>query len=248
MTWVRLVRAELRKLTTTKMPWGFLGVLVVISATTAIAVIFGKDADGTKGFIATAADQASLMAFGANAMIVAGLFGAIAVSREYGHNSVVPMFLAEPRRARAMLAQLAAVLLGGGLLGFVGAGLTVMAVGISLPFVHYDFMVNVGDLIRLMLASAFAGAVGAIIGAGAAAVLRNTGGAVTAAVVLLLVLPPIAVQLVNSVASWVPSALTNALSGVSDQVAGLAALGVLAAWALVFGAIALVAVQRRDIV
>ncbi len=31
MRWLRLVRAELRKLSTTKMPWGFLAVLVVIA-------------------------------------------------------------------------------------------------------------------------------------------------------------------------------------------------------------------------
>jgi hypothetical protein len=46
MTWLRLVRAELRKLSTTRMPWGFLAVLVVISATTATAVIVGADVDG----------------------------------------------------------------------------------------------------------------------------------------------------------------------------------------------------------
>ncbi len=94
MTWPRLVRSELRKLTTTWMPLAFLAVLVVISATTATAVIFGTDFDGTKGFVSTAADQQSLMAFAANAMMIAGLFGAIAIGREYGHGTVVPTFLA----------------------------------------------------------------------------------------------------------------------------------------------------------
>ena len=67
MTLTRLVRAELRKLTTTKMPLAFLLVLIALSTTTAIAVIFGTDADGSKTFISTADDQRSLMAFAANA-------------------------------------------------------------------------------------------------------------------------------------------------------------------------------------
>ena len=120
MKWLRLVRAELRKLTTTKLPWGFLAVLVVIAGLNGAVVIWGTDMDGSKTFISTAADQQSLMAFAANAMIGTGLFGAIAVAREFGHNTVVPMFLTSPRRYRAVLAQLTAIMLVGGLLGLVG--------------------------------------------------------------------------------------------------------------------------------
>ena len=98
MTWLRLVRGEPRKLTTTKLPWGFLAVLVVIAGVNAAVVMFGTDMDGSKRFIATATDQQSLMAFAFNAMIGTALFGAIAVAREYGHHTVVPMFLMSPRR------------------------------------------------------------------------------------------------------------------------------------------------------
>jgi hypothetical protein len=52
-TWLRLLRAEMRKLTTTKMPWGFLAVLVVIAGIDATVVMFGTDMDGSKDFIAT---------------------------------------------------------------------------------------------------------------------------------------------------------------------------------------------------
>src|SRR5688572_29819800 len=107
---LRLVRAELRKLTTTKMPWVFLAVLAAVAGITAIAVVFGTDADGSKGFISSAADQKSLMAFAYNGLVIAGLFGAIAVAREYGHDTVVPTFLIEPRRHRAVLARFAALM------------------------------------------------------------------------------------------------------------------------------------------
>lgn len=39
MRWLKLVRGELRKLTTTSMPWAFVAVLVVIAAINAAAII-----------------------------------------------------------------------------------------------------------------------------------------------------------------------------------------------------------------
>ena len=160
MTWIRLVRAELRKLASTKMPWAFLVVLVVISLINAAVVIWGSDADGSKTFVSTAADQQSLMAFAANAVIIAGLFGAIAVAREYDHNTVIPTFLAEPRRHRAVLAQLTAAAIGGAVLGLVGTGLTIVAIAVSLPSTEFGFMVSAGGVVRVLAASAFAAAAG----------------------------------------------------------------------------------------
>lgn len=248
MTWLRLVRSELRKLTTTRMPWAFLAVLVVISATTGSAVVFGTDADGTKAFIATVEDQRSLMAFAANAMMIAGLLGAIAVAREYGHGTVVPTFLISPRRHRAVLAQLTAILIAGGVLGLVGAGLTILAGVVSIATIDRAFLLSASDAAWLLSASAFAGAMGAILGAGVGAIVRNTGGAVTAAVLLLLIVPPVAVQLSADAASWVPSTLANVVSGVGEQPSFSAALTTLAIWGILPAAIGMVAVQRRDVV
>ena len=96
MSMLRLLRAEIRKLTTTKLPWGFLAVLVVVAGLDAAVVAFGTDMNGSKAFVATAADQQSLMAFAFNAMIGTSLFGAIATAREYGHKTVVPTYLTSP--------------------------------------------------------------------------------------------------------------------------------------------------------
>ena len=255
MSWTRLVRAELRKLTTTKMPWAFLAVLVAISATTASAVVWGTDADGTKGFVSTAADQQSLMAFGGNAMVIAGLFGAIAVAREYAQGTVIPTFLSSPRRHRAVLAQLVAVAIGGAVLGLVGAALTVAAVAVTLPTTECGFMVSTGGVARVVAAASFAGATGAVLGAGIGAVVRNPGGAVAGVVLVLIIAPPLIVQLISDASLWVPSPLAVALSGVSPEAAGVesqastvGAILVLAAWAVVPAVIGLLAVQRRDVV
>lgn len=248
MTWLRLVRAEIRKLTSTKMPLGFLAVLLVIAGIDAAVVMFGTDMDGGKGFIATAADQQSLMAFGFNAMMGTGLFGAIAVAREYGHHTVVPMYLTSPRRHRAVLAQLTAVLLGGAALGLLGQALISAGVAVGLMSTEYGFMVSAGNLAQLLAASTFAGAVGAVLGAGLAAVIRNTGGAVTAVVLVLFMIPPLAVQLFSDAASWIPPTLNAVISGVSTDVSLWAALVVLVGWGLIPAAAGMLTVQHRDVV
>ena len=248
MTWLRLVRAELRKITSTKMPWGFLAVLFLIACLDAAVVMFGTDMDGSKAFVATAADQQSLMAFAFNAMLGTALCGGISVAREYGHNTVVPTFLACPKRTRAVLAQLTAVLLAGALLALVGQAMIVGAVAVGLPSTEYGFLVSTGDLTRLLAASAFAGVIGSILGAGLGAVIRNLGGAVASAILVLFVLPPLAVQLVNDSASWIPPSLFSVISGVSTEVSLGAALTAAAVWALVPAVAGLMVVQRRDVV
>jgi hypothetical protein len=248
MNRIRTVRAELRKLTSTKMPLVFLIVLVVIGAGTAIAVAFGTDMDGSKTFISTAADQQSLMAFAGNALVIAGLFGAIAVAREYGHGTAVLTFLATPRRTRAVLAQLSGVFVAGSLLGLVGAGVSAASVAAGLIATDYGFMVSVADVARVLAASTLAGGAGAMLGAGIGAFVRNAGGAVTGTILLLVILPPLAVQVAGEAASWIPGTVANVVSGVDDVVGVGAAMAAIAIWALVPAAIGLIAVNRRDVV
>lgn len=247
-TWLHLIRAEIRKLTSTRMPWAFVVVLVAISALTGIAVLWGTDMDGSKAFVSTAADQRSLMAFAANAFMGAGLFGAIAASREYGHNTVVPTFLAAPRRHRAVLAQFTAVFLVGAVLSIVGAALSIITVAATLPTTDYGFLVSARGVAAVLAASAFAGAAGAVLGAGIGDVVRNTGGAVTATVLVLIIAPPLIIQLASGAASWMPSTLANVLAGVSHEVSVPAAIAALAAWAAVPALVGLLAVQQRDVI
>ena len=248
MNWRRTTRAEIRKLTSTKMPLMFLIVLVVIGAATAIAVAFGTDMDGSKTFISTGADQQSLMAFAGNALVIAGLFGAIAVAREYGHGTVVLTYLTTPRRSKAVLAQLASVFVAGSVLGLIGAGVSAGSVAVGLTATEYGFMVPFADLAQVLAASTLAGGAGAVLGAGVGAVVRNTGGAVTGTILLLVILPPLAVQMVGETASWVPGSLANVASGVANDVGIAAAIAAITVWALIPASIGLAAITRRDVV
>jgi ABC-2 type transport system permease protein len=247
MTWLRLVRAELRKITTTNLPLIFLGIIVLIVAATATAILVGTDADGSKGFISTAKDQQSLLAFGANAMMGAGLFGAIAAARDYDHHTIIPTYLISPKRQRALTAQFTAIFLAGALLGLIGEGLTILAALVCLPLVDFDFMLSAGVIVRILAAATLAGGMGALLGAGVGSLVRHGAGAVSAAVVLLIIAPPMVVQFVNN-ADWLPSTVVNVISGVGDQPGLLSAFGLLLAWGVIPAALALLVVQRRDVV
>lgn len=228
-----LVRSELRKLTTTRLPAAFGAVLLLLAVLNGVAVAAGTDMDGSKTFISTAADQQSLMAFAANALMIAGLFGAIAASREYAHNTVIATYLATPKRRRALRAQLVAIGGAGAVLGLVGAALTVAAVAVTLPLTEFGFLVSAGGVARVLLAAAWAGAAGAVLGAAIGTIVRNTGGAVTGAVLLLIIAPPLIVQMISGAAPWLPATLTNVASGVAQDTGTGAAFAAIAAWALV---------------
>lgn len=248
MTWFRLLKAEGRKLVTTRLLWGFLGALVLFSVIVAVAVVLGSGTDDAVGFVDTSEAQRSLLAFGSNAMVFGGLFGATAVAREYTHGTVVPTYLLSPVRHRVQLAQLGAVLLAGALLGAVGGGLTIAAGAVSLPLVDQQLLLSGSVVVRLVAVAGFAGAAGAVFGAGLGAVIRNTGGAVTAVVLLLLVSPPLVEQLLVDVAPWVPTTLLAVLAGIGNVHTVSVALMALLAWGLVPAVAGLAAVERRDVI
>ncbi len=178
---------------------------------------------------------------------VAALFGAIAVAREFGHHTVIPTFLASPRRHRAVLAQFGAVAVGGSVLSVVGTALTIVAVALALPTTEFRFLISGGHIVQLLGAAMLAGATGAVLGAGLGALIRTVGGAVTGVTIALIIAPPLIVQLASETASWMPGVLANVLSGTGSDVTVPSAIAALAAWALIPAALGLVAVQRRDV-
>ena len=241
-----LIRSEARKITTTKLHWAFILMMMAISAATGIAIAVGTDTDGTKGFIATAEDQRSLLAFGANAMIIAGLFGAIATARDYDHKTIVPTFLLSPNRTAAVSAQLVAVLVAGALIGLAGEGLTLLAALIALPTTDFEFLMSTSAVAQVVGAAALGGAAGATLGSGVGTLLRNSAAAATATVLLLVIAPPLIVQLFSD-DRWVPSTLLNAISGVIVDPGIWFSFGILAIWGLAPAIGAFFLVRRRDV-
>lgn len=101
---------------------------------------------------------------------------------------------------------------------------------------------------RILAAAILAGGLSAVLGAGIGALVRDTGGAVVGAVLVLLILPPLAIQLASGAASRIPGTLVSVLSGVVADPELPGSLLALAAWSLVPAVIGLAAVQKRDVV
>jgi len=181
-------------------------------------------------------------------MMGAALFGAVAVAREFGRGTVVPTFLASPRRGRTVTAQVVAVMIAGTLLSIIGAVLIVSSVALALQLTEYGFLVSAGGVLRVVVASSLTGAAGAALGAGVGALVRNTGGAVTIVVGLLFISPPMLIQLVPEMSDWVPSTLAWSISGVVPEPGVLPAIVAVVVWALVPVLAGLMATLRRDVV
>lgn len=248
MTSINLIRSQIRNLSTTRMPVAFGAVLVLIAVINGLAVVAGTDMDGSKTFISTGADQRSLVAFAANALMLAALFGATAAAREYAHNTAIATYLITPRRPRALLAQLTAIGAAGAVLGLAGTALTVVALATTLPFTDYGFLMSATDVLRVLGVAVWSGAAGAVLGGALGTLVRNTGGAVTVTVVALVIAPPVVVQLVNEAGRWIPMTLATVASGNPGDTGPMTSLIAIAGWALVPALAALVAVQRRDVV
>ncbi len=134
------------------------------------------------------------------------------------------------------------------MLSLIGAGLTVTAVAASLPATDFGFLLAIDNVARVIAAAGFAGAAGAVLGAGIGAIVRNVGGAVTLTVFVFMVAPPLIVQLANDTASWMPANLANVISGTVDDVSVPAALVALSIWAIVPAIVGLISTRRRDVV
>ena len=76
----------------------------------------------------------------------------------------------------------------------------------------------------------------------------NPGGAVTGTILLLVILPPLAIQMVSETADWIPGTLANVVSGIDSSVAIGPAILAIGMWALVPAAIGMFAVARRYVV
>lgn len=250
----RLLRSELRKVTTTKLWWGM---LLGSMGFAALGVVAQVATNGLKNNpaapLSDPVTQRAVFSSAVSGYLFSAVVGIILITTEFRHFTSRPTFLIEPRRARVIVAKL---LVAAGVGVVYGVGCVATAIAISLPWfaakgvsIHW-----VGDgLVVTLVGAVFAIAVFALVGVGVGVLVRSQVAAVIAALAYLFVAEPLlaVIPVVKEAYRFLPGAASAALVGASrNQVTlltnwqgGLVLLG----WGLLFAALGWLLTVRRDI-
>lgn len=261
------IKAELRKFFTTRMWWGMAAAVAVTSAGFAFlfAIVYTLDLSAEEM-------QASGMGSGdpsqiANSVYTGGIsvgyllmltIGVMQIGSEYRHKTITSTFLAVPRRARAMLAKVAAL----GVLGAMYAVISMVfavAIGAIVLSARGAEAFPSSDVWRTIALSLLVLALWALIGLGVGILIPNQVAALLIGVGVAWIVEPILGLVLNIwettseyVAPYLPSAATQAtLNAVAQPGAHplewWAGALTLTAWAAVFAGLGIWRTMRQDI-
>lgn len=252
---ILLIRAELRKLFTTKLWWAMMLGAMAISALAVIATILSDGIEGNDTPpLTTPETQRSLFGSSGFAGVFVLIVGIIAMTTEFRHFTSRPTFLFEPRRWRIVAAKFVANA-GLGLLYSVVCAALVTA--IILPWLSakdIDVSITGNGIPGTLVATIAAVAIYGVVGVGLGVLIRNQIVAVICALSYLFVLEPLmrAIPGVKEIYRFLPGGAIEALTDASTQT-GVDLLGrwpaaaVLIGWGLLFGATGSLLTVRRDI-
>lgn len=246
----RPIRAELRKLRTTRTFLGLLAAtLVLVSLATILTLALSSDLGGES-------DVRSVLSSAGLSGLLVLVLGVVASAGEYRHGTIAATLLFTPSRLRVLLAQASASALAGAAIGVAAAAVTA---AIGLPWLaakDVSLQLSTGQVVGLFLGgvlyTALAGALGVAVGG----LLRNQVAAVVAVLLIILVVDPVLGALIADYAKYSLGGLGVAMSGGPPENVGgdpgqlppfwLAAL-LWAAYTLALIAVAAALTARRDI-
>lgn len=244
-----LLRAEARKVVTTRPTLAVAGLVIVYPALSLLpAVLAAQEPAVDEGTIL------DVLRGGAGVLTLAALMlGILAVAGEYRHGTIVPTLLSSPRRGRFVAAKLGSQ--AG--LGVVLA-LAVSAVGLMVGTTYLatrDVSVDLlsSDVLLTVCAVALVVMLHGVVGAAVGAVVRNQTAAVAGALIWVFAVEN-AIPLVlrnPGLKRWLPGGLSDRLLHVADPVAGMGnawpALGMFAGVAAMLAGAAYVATKTADV-
>jgi len=210
----RLVRIELLKLTSTRLGYGLLAVVAVLTpAWTSIAASRAGSGSGGPAPLYTLAGQTTIIAGGVWSMIIAMVLGVTISSGEFRHHTATNTYLAVPGRNRVLAAKAVVGAIGGAVYGVVGC-VTAMAVGLSFTAAHgYHLAIGPGTLadwsIGRVVGTALLGAVGVVLGS----LVRSQLAAVVGVFVWALLLESLIGGLFGAARPYLPYTAATSLAG-----------------------------------
>lgn len=242
------LRAELRKMATTRTNVGlFLGMIALILFGV-IAGAFGEEAD-----LAQLINQRELVGNGSFAAVFAAMIGVMAMTSEFRHGTIRATFVFTPARGRVVSAKVLASLIVGIAFGALGAGI---ALGTGTAMIRargYDVLLDSGDVRSLLVGGIVMSALWAALGVGLGALVRNQVAAIVGLFAWVFVVEILVFQYLPGLGRYAPGAAGTAMTGdilgdssvdlLSPPVGGL----LLAAYAAAFVLASMVMIKRRDV-
>ncbi|MEV7968642.1 ABC transporter permease [Sphaerisporangium sp. NPDC088356] len=248
---IRLVRAELLKVFTTRMVWGMLALSLCFTAIGLAALSFLSGSPGAPSL--TEHDGVrNLFSQAGSGLVFAFVVGTLVITGEYRFQTITYTFLATPRRERVVAAKLVACAVVGLLFGLAGIVLS-FAVGVPALVIKGGSLSLIGgDVARVCAGVVAVMALYAILGLALGSLLRNQVAAIVVGVAWVYVLESLLVVLLPSVGKWLPGGAAQAVYGVSSPIGGgylpaWAGAALLVGYAAVFATVASATTIRRDI-
>jgi ABC-2 type transport system permease protein len=246
---IRLIRAELTKLATTRVVYGMAAAMATFAVLTLIAGIAYAGRDGSPSLSADSLPTivAAPVTLLSGAALLLGILG---MTTEFRHQTVTQTFLVTPDRGRVVAAKLVAYPLAGialavSILAFTAAVAAgwLAATGITPTLLE----VRLG---RVLLGAVLAAGLCGLVGVGVGALVRNQLAALVGVLVWVLLVEGLLMSLLNapSLGRWLPSAAAAALTNPGGaQLSRLAGTLLLAGYALALALVGTRLVVRRDI-
>jgi len=242
---IRLVRAELLKLATTRL---FLWLGLMILGLSAF-VTSTRIASTSQLQLSGVSEQRSIVQFAAIGAIVALIVGIVDSAGEYAHGTIAHTFLVTPVRELVVVAKLIAGAIAGMLVAAFAEVVTWSIAAVWLEGKSVPFQLATRTVLDTYLGILGAGALAAVIGIGIGALFRRQTAAIVLALIWLLVGEP--VLSIAGVQQYAPghaiAAVASAGSSTSELLGFWPGLLVALAYAAVFAVAGAVAVDRSDV-
>jgi ABC-2 type transport system permease protein len=258
-----VLRAECRRITTTKLWWIALISIFVLSAGYAALPAVVALLQSRAGVVSSPFTDPGIIRsiyHGGNVLsrILAMVVGIVAIGSEYRYGTLASSYLATPSRIRMLLGKSGALLIFGLIYGIMAAGMLV-----AVPFVlanNGSFLLDRPETWRSIILGVCSIALWTLIGMGLGILIKNMVVALVVGVILGFLVEPV-VSVVFFLKRWdqllnlMPSGATNAMLEITSPVlfagqnptpwwvAGL----IVAAWCLLPALAGMLSAARRDI-
>ncbi len=212
---IALVRAELQKLRTVRLPLWLLLTTLALVLLGVLATVLTAGLEGAPLELEDPELLARTVASASGGNIVVLILGIMTLTQEFRFGTATPSFLVTPRRGRVLVAKLVAVAITGALFAVISAVLAV-ALGAALIAVRggtptWDSAV-VQVLLGVMLVMVLYGPIGIALGA----LVRNQIAAVVGSLAWFFIFEQLLVALLPSVGRWTPGGASSAVLQLGD--------------------------------